>query len=167
MPVDSRVIIRRFVERDTDDYASTLLRTLPCESIEEARDDVNIVLGRVDGGEELWVAELDGHAVGFALLEFTRFWGDESEAFQEEGICIDWLDVHPNFQRLGVGKALLSKTEERAREKGLQRVFMHTFVDNDPMLRFSEKTGFRLTRRMKLRWKDGARDGFLMEKILA
>ncbi|MGQ9513736.1 MAG: hypothetical protein ACUVTL_01570 [Thermoproteota archaeon] len=37
--------------------------------------------------------------------------GRGGEAFEEEGICIDWLDVHPNFQCKGIEKALLQKAE--------------------------------------------------------
>lgn len=84
------------------------LRILPCESVQEARENVAIALGRTkEGDEELWVAEVDGRAIGFMLLEFARIWGHKGEAFEEEAGRIDWLDVHPEFQRRGIGKELL------------------------------------------------------------
>lgn len=46
--------------------------------------------GLLDG--ELWVAEEDGRVVGFAAAEAGR---------------IDWLYVHPEFQRRGIGRSLL------------------------------------------------------------
>lgn len=115
-----------------------------------------------EGKEEIWVAEVDGRAVGFTVLEFTNVWGRGGEAFEEEGICIDWLDVHLDFQRKGIGKDLLRKAEERATGKGLRRLFTHTNVTNLAMINFASKNGFE--RHLKEFWGKGTEDAFLLVK---
>ena len=92
---------------------------------------------------ELWVAEVEGRAVGFILLEFTRVWGHRGEAFDEEAVCIDWLVVHPGFQGGGIAGKLLSKAEERGRARGLRLLFMHTNVKNLAMINFASKNCFK------------------------
>jgi len=161
-------IIRAYHDRDFDDYAETLLGTLPCEDIGEARENVVIALGRTkEKGEELWVAEVDGRAVGFMLLEFTRIWGHErGEAFEVEAVCIDWLDVHTGFQRKGIGRELLRWAEARAAERGLHRIFAHTAVTNLPMVNFASKNGFRFEKYLEEFWGKGTGDAFLLVKEL-
>jgi len=165
--VFNRLSIRPYLDRDFDDYAQTLLRTLPCKNMNEARENVEIILKRVKEREELWVAVLDEQAVGFALLDFTSVWGRNGESYEDEGVCVDWLDVHPAFQRKGIGLALIRKAEERGRERLLSRIFMHTSVDNAAMLCLSEKSAFSVARRLVLRWGDTDKDGVLLEKELS
>jgi len=113
-------IIRPYSERDSDDYANTLLKTWPCDNIQEARENVIIAAKRIreSKNEELWVAEVEGRAVGFLLVEFTRAWGHKGEAFDQEAVGIDWFDINPEFQGKGISKQLLAKAEERGRARG-------------------------------------------------
>jgi ribosomal protein S18 acetylase RimI-like enzyme len=158
------------MEKDFDDYADALLRTWPCENVEEARDNVTIVVNKAKEGkegEEIWVAEVEGRAMGFMLLEFTSVWGHAGEAFEEMAVCINWLDVHPDFQRQGIGKGLLQKAEERAKEKGLHRIFAHTATSNLAMINFASKNGFKFAKHLKEFWGKGTGDAFLLIKDLA
>jgi len=158
--------IRPYSDRDFDDYAETLLRTWPCESVQEARDNVAIALGRTREGEELWVAEVDGRAVGFMLLEFTRIWGHKGEVFEGKACCIDWFDVNPESQRKGIGKELLQWAEARAKERGLHRLFAHTAVTNLAMVNFASKNGFKFAKHLEEFWGKGTGDAFLLVKDL-
>jgi len=160
------LMIRPYSDRDFDDYVETLLRTWPCDDIREARDNVAIALIRRGEGGELWVAEVDGRGVGFMLLEFTKVWGREGEAFEGEGVCIDWFDVHPEFQRRGIGGALLQKAEARAVERGVDRLFAHTAVTNLAMVNFASKNGFKFAKHLKEFWGKGTGDAFLLVKDL-
>ena len=137
-------LIRPFEEKDTEDYAKTLLKTWPHDSIDDARKDVLIAQQWTEEKEyELWVATTDRQAVGFILITPEREWGPNGERFDQDALLIDWFDVHPEFQRQGVGTLLLKQAEKRGIEKGLSLIYAHTFVTNLPMLNFSSKHGFK------------------------
>jgi ribosomal protein S18 acetylase RimI-like enzyme len=153
---------------DFDDYADTLLKTWPCENIAEARKSVAMAVKRTreNENEELWTVEVEGRAVGFMLLEFTKIWGHTGEAFEEASLCIDWFDIHPDFQGRGIGRELLQKAEDRGRRKGLKLLFMHTSVHNLAMVNFASRNGFRFDKYLKDFWGEGTGDAFLLTKRL-
>lgn len=160
-------VIRPYSPKDAEDYAGTLLRTWPCESIQEARKNVAVAVRKCTEAkqkEEIWVAEIEGRAVGFILLEFTRIWGDKGEAFDQKAVGIDWFDINPDFQRKGIGKQLLLKTEEKGRLLGLNILFMRTNVRNLAMVNFASKNGFKFERYIKEFWGKGTEDAFLLTK---
>ncbi len=66
----------------------------------------------------VWVLELDARIVGFALCT-----GRGSDLHLRE------LDVHPDAQRRGLGRALLEHVLQQARARGALRVTLTTFVD--------------------------------------
>jgi len=161
-------LVRPYLDKDFDDYADTLWRTWPCEDVREARENVAMAVKRVkeNGKEEIWVAEVKDRAVGFMLLGFTKVWGHKGEAFEEEAVGIDWFDVHPDFQNKGIGKELLRKAEERGREHGLHRLFMHTSVKNLAMINFALKNEFKFAKYLKEFWVKETEDAFLLVKEL-
>jgi ribosomal protein S18 acetylase RimI-like enzyme len=116
--------------------------------------------------EEIWVAEVEGKAVGFMLLGFTKVWGHKGEAFNDKTLGIDWFDVHPDFQRKGIGSCLLRKAEEIAKEKKISCLFMHTSTQNLKMINFASKNGFKYVKYLKEFWGNGTEDAFLLIKDL-
>jgi len=160
--------IRPYEDRDFDGYADTLLKTWPCDSIQEARENVVQAVNRIKTNEkeEIWVAEVEGRAIGFTLLGFTKIWGHRGESFGEEAVGIDWFDVHPDFQHKGIGKEMLRKAEERGREKGLHLLFMHTSVKNLAMINFASTNGFKFEKYLEEFWGKGTGDAFLLMKKL-
>ncbi|MGA3021159.1 MAG: GNAT family N-acetyltransferase, partial [Candidatus Micrarchaeales archaeon] len=137
-------IIRPYKDSDFEDYAGTLLQTWPFKNIQEARENVAEGVKRAEAkGEEIWVAEVDGTAAGFIIIEFTKDWSDGGESFKDETVCIDWFDVNPKFQQKGIGKELLLKAEERGRERGLHQISMNTSIKNVQMMNFASKNGFK------------------------
>jgi len=160
--------VRPFSHRDLDDYADTLLRTWPCEDIEEARKNVAMAVKRTkdDKNSEIWVAEIDGRAVGFMLLAFSKVWGHKGETFEEEAVSIDWLDVNPDFQPKGISGQLLRKAQERGREKRINRLFMHAVVKNLAMINFASKNGLKFAKNLEEFWGKGTDDAFLLTKEL-
>jgi GNAT superfamily N-acetyltransferase len=119
-----------------------------------------------EGKEELWVAEVEGKAVGFMSLEFTKVWGRKGEVFEEEAVGIDWFDVSPEFQGKGIGRELLLKAEERGKERGLTMLFTHTSVKNLGMINFASKNELRFSEHLKDFWGEGTGDAFLLTKRL-
>lgn len=51
--------------------------------------------------------------------------------------------VHQDYRGCGVGKALLSRLVEEARQTGLKTIWGTTELDNVPMLRLAYRLGFR------------------------
>ncbi|PPF89762.1 N-acetyltransferase [Subtercola sp. Z020] len=72
----------------------------------------------------LWVARVDGRVVGRAVHESQL--GTESE--------VGWgdVDVHPAFERLGIGRALSDAVEQRARALGQRRLLSYAVSPNPP-----------------------------------
>ena len=71
------------------------------------------------------VAELDGTPAGFA-------------AYSDDELA--WLYVDPNFQRCGVGRALVRHVTAQKRP-----LYIEVLVGNDPARALYESEGFRLT----------------------
>jgi len=162
------LLIRPYSEGDFNDYAETLLRTWPCDDVQEARENVTQAVNRIktDKESEIWVAEADGKAVGFILLEFTKVWGHKGESFEEEAVGINWFDIHPDYQKKRVGRRLLQKAEEMGRQKRLRQLFTHTSVRNLAMVNFASRNGFRFARYLEEFWGKGTGDAFLLVKRL-
>ncbi len=71
----------------------------------------------------VWVAEIDKRAVAFMAVE---------------GEFIDQLYIHPNYQRRGIGKALL----DFARGQSPDHLWLYTLQVNVNACVFYEKNGF-------------------------
>jgi putative acetyltransferase len=65
-----------------------------------------------------WVAESEGHVVGFSDLEPDGH--------------IDMLYVHPDYQRRGVARALLAHIERVAQTRGLDRLYTEASITARP-----------------------------------
>jgi len=101
------------------------------------------------------VAEDKGLLVGFviAAVEPGRF-----------GHIIT-IDVLPAFQSKGIGSSLLAEVEGRLARQGVLAIYLETAVDNSPAIRFYEKHGYVVIRRLKGYYLQKL-DAFLMMKNL-
>ena len=154
-----KILVRAFQKKDYESYAETLLLTLPCEGLDEARKNVDIAMNRLKRKmRELWVAEVDNVSVGFMLLELE---------IKECNIEIDWFDVHPNHQRIGVGTVLVKKAEERARNLGYKTISLHTAASNKKMRSFGRKNEFNEENRLHEFWGERTEDAYLLVKKIA
>jgi ribosomal protein S18 acetylase RimI-like enzyme len=104
-------------------------------------------------GEYVWVAEVDSRGVGFMILVPNK----------DGSLEIDWLDVHPNFQGMGVGTSLVEKAIKIARSKKLQSLSVHTWENNKKMIGFSFKNGFEVFERIRDFYGKG-RDALRLKK---
>lgn len=94
----------------------------------------------------------DGRLVGVAAL--TQ---------EAEGVGrLRWMYVHPEFQRMGVGTALVRHLEERALEVGYRSMRLRTADGAHWAISFYEKLGYHITGRNPRPW--GA--DILMERAL-
>ena len=95
------------------------------ESLEPATRDESVV----------FVATVDGAVVGDASVQrckptFARHVGVFS------------IEVHPEHQRRGIGRALLRACLEWAKERGIERLELYTRRDNDRARALYESEGF-------------------------
>lgn len=91
---------------------------------------------RVVAEEEVWVAELDGLAVGLAVLH------DADDHLLLENVAVD-----PAYHGLGVGRVLLDLVERRAGELGFDevRLFTHALMTTNQQIYASR--GYIVTHR--------------------
>ena len=90
-----------------------------------------------------------GKIVGFASLQEPDY--------------LDLLYVHKDFQRQGIGNALLSKMLERAIEIGTVRITSDVSITARP---FFEENGFQTLREQTVRLGDVELTNYKMEKTL-
>ncbi|MDR0338323.1 MAG: GNAT family N-acetyltransferase, partial [Planctomycetaceae bacterium] len=83
-------------------------------------------------------------------------------SFEEPGY-LDMMYVHKDFQRLGVGNALLSKICEKAMEVGTARIVSDVSITARP---FFEKNGFKLLKKQTVKIGNVELTNYKMEKTI-
>lgn len=82
-----------------------------------------------------WIAEENGRLAGFAIVQWEREAG--------EGIAyLQTIEVLPDARGLGVGAALLARSEEAARAAGAARIWLHVDEENAGAIRMYERHGY-------------------------
>jgi streptothricin acetyltransferase len=67
------------------------------------------------------------------------------EALPEDRLLRVWeFHVHPDFRRMGIGRALMERVIAKAREERLPALMLETQNTNVPAIRFYRRMGFRL-----------------------
>lgn len=92
------------------------------------------------------VAEIQDKIVGFITLK--------------DGIHVDLLYVHKDFQRKGIAQSLYSKIESKAESNILTSDVSITAIP------FFEKNGFKIVERQAVKRKDTSLVNFKMNKLL-
>ena len=127
-----------------DDVEALFGLILELAGYEKLSDDVNgdpEVLRRSlfeERTAEALLAELDGEAVGYAIL-----CGTFSSFECRGGIWIEDIYVRPEARRAGVGRALFAKAAELAVERGFPRVEWAALDWNELALGFYDRLGAR------------------------
>lgn len=123
----------------------------------------------------VWVAELDGHVAGAMAAMPVDWWAPRSRAFlwvtlraippwrwpaalwmyrtgaraapalPADSLYVDSLATARHARRRGVARALLAEAERQARGRGLPRVALDAFADNDAARALYLSAGFRET----------------------
>jgi len=129
--------IRRYENRDFVDYVSTLEKTTKWGR--HAGEELKARMEKLTKRDQVWVADIGSRAVGFMILTPNT----------DGSLEVDWLDIHPNFQRMGVGTLLVQKAAKIAKTKKIEALSVHTWPTNEKMLNFSFKNGFEIFERIK------------------
>ena len=94
-------------------------------------------VSRFDGDRDgLWVATQKGAFAGAIVI-------DGEQAFAD-GARLRWFIVVPEFQKCGVGKALISHAVEFCKRKGFPKVYLWTFEGLTKARGLYEAVDFRL-----------------------
>jgi ribosomal protein S18 acetylase RimI-like enzyme len=86
---------------------------------------------------DVLVAEVDGAVAGY-----LRMSQPSPIPAGDHVLLINGLAVSPDFQRRGVGRALIGAAAAQARERGVRRLRLRVLSHNEAALRLYESTGF-------------------------
>ena len=88
-----------------------------------------------------YVYKSEGKIVGVAALQVES----------EETGKLNWVYVLPEHQRKGIGTALITRLEHKAREKGLKKMRLRT-IEKADQSELLQKVGYRLTDKIEVAW---------------
>jgi ribosomal protein S18 acetylase RimI-like enzyme len=88
------------------------------------------------GEQQAWVAEVDGHIVGFVAAFPTR-------TLRADSWEVDLLAVHPRHRRQGIGRALIRQAVKGAAGSGATQARAAVAVKNQASRRAFEAVGFQ------------------------
>jgi RimJ/RimL family protein N-acetyltransferase len=152
-PTDGRALARLFADVRTE---GRWLITTP-GSISEP-SEAFWISELIRANEHLaLVAEADGEVVGNVLVSVDRGVATEHIGVLSITIAEGWRDV-------GIGSELVAAAQRWARERGLRKVTLGVFPDNERAIAVYEKRGFvrEGLRRQQFRSGDTYRDEVLM-----
>lgn len=101
------------------------------------------------------VGQFIDHLESDTCVGFAAFDGDELCGFvwayphqfrEEQRMYVSEIRVREDYRGRGIGRELLEKVEERARELGICALYLHAEVDNPDAIRFYESQGFQAER---------------------
>lgn len=93
-------------------------------------------------GGEIFVAKSNGQIVGFASLSIVNK-NDELIVKKVDTVYISDMSVLPEYRNMGIGRKLLDKANEFAKEKGIKYIKLIVFADNIKAMSLYEKKGFK------------------------
>jgi len=100
------------------------------------------------------IARLDDTVAGFLGIQCRK------EGVDHVGNL--GLSVHPNYWRKGIGTRLLQTAVKHARKHKLSKLEAETLATNKPMLRITEKAGFKSRAQRKLGQRGNTKTKFFL-----
>ena len=140
-PMADELTIRAVAEGDVETLFGLILELAAYEKLgDEVSGDAEVLARSlfVEGTAEAMLAELDGEAVGYAIV-----CGTFSTFECSGGIWIEDIFVRPESRRAGVGRALFARVAEIAVERGFPRVEWAALDWNELALGFYDRLGAR------------------------
>lgn len=90
----------------------------------------------------IFIAEVDGKAVGFISLRI-ELKGEQILLPDIKSVLISDFIIHPEFRGKGIGKQLLQKAEEYAKEKNIKYIKLSVFAANTNAKDIYKNLGFK------------------------
>ncbi len=100
-----------------------------------------------------FIAKVDEEIVGYGCFWFIA----------DEGQLVN-IGVHPDYRRLGIGEAILTRGIEEARAKGMRTMFLEVRVSNLGAQKMYEKFDFQNLGLRKKVYDLPMEDGYVMER---
>ncbi len=104
-------------------------------------------------GENVFVAEAEGHVLGFLV---ARVIGAEAEILN--------MAVDPARRREGTGSKLISAAFAEAQRRSVERIFLEVRESNHAAIVFYERHGFSRTGKRTAYYRDPVENAVLMER---
>jgi len=139
--VSGELTIRAVTEDDVKALFGLILELASYEKLsDEVTGDAEVLRRSlfVEGTAEALLAELDGQAVGYAIL-----CGTFSSFECKGGIWIEDIFVRPESREAGIGRALFARVAALAVERGFPRVEWAALNWNELALGFYDRLGAR------------------------
>ncbi len=146
------IIIREYKEQDEKVFKQSIidLQNYECAfdsemlSGEETVDAWfnHIVKENQQKDGRIYIAENDGKAIGFISLRIEQK-GNEILLPSIESVFITDFIIHPEFRGKGVGKLLLAKADEYAKERNISYIKLSVFAANTNAVELYRKLGFK------------------------
>jgi len=113
--------------------------------------------------ETFIVAEENGEVVGYIMCRIeTSLASFGFSGLIKKGHVVS-IAVLPEYQRKGIGLALMQKAMENMRHYKAKKCFLEVRVSNTPAIQMYKKLGFQIKRRIREYYMDGE-DAYEMEK---
>jgi GNAT superfamily N-acetyltransferase len=157
--VEGELTIRAVTEEDVETLFGLILELAAYEKLsDEVTGDAGVLARSlfVERTAEALLAELDGEAVGYAIL-----CGTFSSFECKGGIWIEDIFVRPASRKAGIGRVLFERVAALAVERGFPRVEWAALDWNELALGFYDRLG---ARRMD-EWKMLRLDGEALERL--
>lgn len=147
--MNEKILIRKAEEKDTATIIDLIKELAAYEKLSDmvviSESDINKALFSENKFVEVLIAEYNGEIAGQALFfkNFSTFLG-------KPGIYLEDLFVKPAFRSKGIGKALLQKIIDLAKERDYGRVEWSVLDWNESAIKFYQNIGAELMREWKL-----------------
>ena len=147
--MNNKLVIRPAEEKDASDIIKLIKELADYEKLSDmvvvSEDDIKKVAFGKDKFVEILIAEYEGNFAGQALFfnNFSTFLG-------KPGIYLEDLVVEPKYRGKGIGKALLQKIIDLAKERNYGRVEWSVLDWNEPAIKFYKNIGAEMMETWKL-----------------
>ena len=89
----------------------------------------------------MFVAHVEGVCVGYALV-CERIREENPFRYASRSLVVDQMAVSSTLRRQGIGTLLMDRSEPKPPRRGVQRVELSVYSDNDDARRFYEAQAF-------------------------
>jgi len=103
-----------------------------------------------------WCIEVEGSVRAFAIVYYPGLYSAQ----------VITVDVHPDFRRGGLAKALMDRIEQDAAERGVRRILLQVSTENGPALSLYKNRGYS-TREVLEDYYGPGMNAYLMDKYMA
>lgn len=93
------------------------------------------VLSNIANNVPQFVAVISSQVIGWCDISPLKH-----EGFKHRGAL--GMGIHKRYRRSGIGQRLITRTIQKAKEGGLERIELEVFASNVPAIKLYEKMGF-------------------------